>query len=163
LSLAFSVSTPPYPAEAAAFSATNGSVKKHHLITQVVEASRCISHNFKIGVPQILQKTATTKARVKNEHIVFSIVEAYSRTEHIEKHPTHAWMDKRTYTYQLLGNLKIAIEGYYEGRKSWSDGKTQRLEDKLPQVIEGFIAAAEAMKRRTEELRAQQRWNKLNL
>ncbi|MFA6201679.1 MAG: hypothetical protein WC710_00665 [Gallionella sp.] len=94
-----------------------------------------------------------------DEAIVFSIVEAYSRTEYIEKHPTHSWMDKRTYTYQFLGDLKIAIEGYYEGRKSWGDGKTQRLEDKLPQVIEGFIAAAEAMRRRTEELRAQRiRW-----
>lgn len=68
-------------------------------------------------------------------------------------------MDKRTYTYQLLGDLKIAIDGYYEGRKSWSDGKTQRLEEKMPQVIEGFIAAAEAMRRRTEEWRAREaRW-----
>ena len=68
-------------------------------------------------------------------------------------------MDKRTYTYQFLGGLKIAVDGYYEGRKSWSDGKTQRLEEKLPQVIEGFIAAAEAMRRRTQELQSQRiRW-----
>lgn len=70
--------------------------------------------------------------RFLEETIVFSIVEASSRTEHIEKHPTYDWMDKRTYTYQFLGDLKIAIDGYYEGRKSWSDGKTQRLEEKLP-------------------------------
>ncbi|MDD4977886.1 MAG: hypothetical protein PHI29_04575 [Gallionella sp.] len=93
------------------------------------------------------------------ETIVFSIVEASSRTEHVEKHPTYDWMNKRTYTYQFLGDLKIAIDGYYEGRKSWRDGKTQRLEEKLPQVIEGFIAAAEAMRRRTEERKAQHiRW-----
>lgn len=97
--------------------------------------------------------------RFLEESIVFSIVEAYSRTEHIEKHPTYDWMDKRIYTYQFLRNLKIAIDGYYEGRKSWSDGKTQRLEEKLPQVIEGFIAAAEAMRRRTDEWRAREaRW-----
>lgn len=93
------------------------------------------------------------------EIIVFSIVEASSRTEHIEKHPTHDWLNKRTYTYQFLGDLKIAIDGYYEGRKSWSDGKTRCLEEKLPQVIEGFIAAAEAMRRLTEEWRAREaRW-----
>jgi hypothetical protein len=94
--------------------------------------------------------------RFLEETIVFSIVEASSRTEHIEKHPTYDWMNKRTYAYQFLGDLKIAIDGYYEGRKSWSDGKTQRLEEKLPQVIEGFIAAAEAMRRRTEEWRARE-------
>lgn len=97
--------------------------------------------------------------RFLEETIVFSIVEAYSRTEHVEKHPTYDWMNKRTYTYQFLGDLKISIDGYYEGRKSWSDGKTQRLEEKLPQVIEGFIAAAEAMRRRTEAMKAQHiRW-----
>ena len=97
--------------------------------------------------------------RFLEETIVFSIVETYSRTEHIEKHPTYDWMDRRTYTYQFLGDLKIVIDGYYEGRKSWSDGKTRSLEEKLPQVIEGFIAAAEAMRRRTEELRARAaRW-----
>lgn len=97
--------------------------------------------------------------RFLEETIIFSIAEAYSRTEHVEKHPTYDWMNKRTYTYRFLGDLKITIDGYYEGRKSWSDGKTQRLEDKLPQVIEGFIAAAEAMRRRTEELQARQaRW-----
>lgn len=107
------------------------------------------------------EKRQGVSGEFADEAIVFSIVEAYSRTEHIEKHPTYDWMNQRTYTYQFLGNLKIAIEGYYEGRKSWGDGKTQRLEEKLPQVIEGFIAAAEAMRRRTEELRAQHiRWEK---
>lgn len=97
--------------------------------------------------------------RFSKETIVFSIVEAYSRAEHVEKHPTYDWMNQRTYTYQFLGDLKISIDGYYEGRKSWSDGKTQRLEEKLPQVIEGFIAAAEAMRRSTEERQAQKaRW-----
>lgn len=107
------------------------------------------------------EKVHGVAGEFSNETIVFSIVEAYSRTEHIEKHPTYDWMNQRTYTYQFLGDLRIAIDGYYEGRKSWGDGKTQRLEEKLPQIIEGFIAAAEAMRRRTEELRAQHiRWEK---
>lgn len=105
------------------------------------------------------EKERGVVGRFLDETIVFSIVEVYSRTEHIEKHPTYDWMNRRTYTYQFLGDLKIAIDGYYEGRKSWSDGKTQRLEEKLPQVIEGFISAAEAMRRRTEESKAQHiRW-----
>ena len=102
------------------------------------------------------EKHRCVVGRFLEETIAFSIVEASSRTEHIEKHPTYRWMDKRTYTYHFLGDLKISIDGYYDGRKSWSDGKTQRLEEKLSQVIEGFIAAAEAMRRRTEEWRARQ-------
>lgn len=107
------------------------------------------------------EKSRGVVGRFLDETVVFSVVETYTRTEHIEKHPTYEWMNKRTYTYQFLGDLKISIEGYYEGRKSWSDGKTQRLEGKLPQVIEGFIAAAEAMRRHTEELKAWHiRWEK---
>lgn len=93
------------------------------------------------------------------ETVSFSIVEAFSRTEHIEKHPTHDWLDKRSYTYQFLGDLKISIDGYFDGRKSWSDGKTTRLEEKLPEIIAGFLAAAEAMRRKTMEREAQRiRW-----
>jgi hypothetical protein len=107
------------------------------------------------------EKNTGIVGRFLEEIIVFSITEAYSCTEHIEKHPSNSWMDKRTYTYQFLGNLKIGIVGYYEGRKSWSDGKTQSLEEKLPKIIEGFIAAAEAMRRLTEERQAQHaRWEK---
>lgn len=85
------------------------------------------------------------------EILPFAISEKYSRTEHIERHPEHRWMDKKTYTYRFLGDLTVQIDGWYEGRKSWSDGKNKRLEEKLPEVVEGFLAAAEALHRRTVE------------
>ncbi|MEI7430669.1 MAG: hypothetical protein WCL27_09450, partial [Betaproteobacteria bacterium] len=95
--------------------------------------------------------------KMYGELISFEIFERYTRTEHIEKHPTHSWLDKKTYSYRFVGDLTIRIEGWYEGRKSWSDGKTQRLEAKIPVVIEGFLAAAEALRQRTLDREEQHR------
>ena len=89
--------------------------------------------------------------KLLNETVRFEIKETYTRQEHIEKHPKYDWMDKRTYTYHFSGDLKVSIDGWFEGRKTWSDGKTKRLEDKLLEIIEGFLAAAAAMRQRTIE------------
>ena len=95
--------------------------------------------------------------KMYGESLSFEISERYTRTEHIEKHPTYSWLDKKTYSYRFLGDLAIRINGWYEGRKSWSDGKTQRLEAKIPQVIEGFMAAVETLRQRTLEREEQHR------
>lgn len=87
---------------------------------------------------------------ILKQTIAFDISESAMRAEHIKKHPQYDWMNEKSYTYVFSGDLTLRIAGWYDGRKSWSDGKMQRLEEKLPQVIEGFLAAAEAMKRRAE-------------
>ncbi len=69
--------------------------------------------------------------KMYGETVSFELKELFKRTEHIEKHPTSSWLDRKTYTYQFQGDLTFRIDGYYEGRKSWSDGKTQRIEGKL--------------------------------
>lgn len=97
--------------------------------------------------------------KMYGETVSFELKELYKRTEHIEKHPTSKWLDRKTYTYQFLADLTFRIDGYYEGRKSWSDGKTQRIEEKLPEIIEGLLAAAESMRQRTLEREEQhKRW-----
>lgn len=97
--------------------------------------------------------------KMYGETVSFELKELYKRTEHIEKHPSSSWLDRKTYTYQFLGDLTFRIDGYYEGRKSWSDGKTQRIEEKLPEIIEGLLAAAESMRQRTLEREEQyKRW-----
>lgn len=95
--------------------------------------------------------------KMHGETIAFEMSERYARTEHVKKHPQYEWMNEKTYTYQFLDELVIRIEGWYEGRKSWSDGKTQRLEDKMTEVIAGFLAAAEAMRLKTIEREEQHR------
>ena len=105
------------------------------------------------------QKTHFVVGEMFGEKVPFEIIEKYTRSEHVEKHPKDSWLDKRTYTYHFSGDLTIRIDGWYEGRKSWSDGKTKRLEEKLPEVIEGFLAAAKSMHLRTVEHEEQRkRW-----
>ncbi|NTV70427.1 MAG: hypothetical protein HGA71_09800 [Azonexaceae bacterium] len=97
--------------------------------------------------------------KMYGETLSFELKELYKRTEHIEKHPSSSWLDRKTYTYKFMGDLTLRIDGYYEGRKSWSDGKTQRIEEKLPEIIEGLLAAAESMRQRTIEREEQhKRW-----
>jgi hypothetical protein len=97
--------------------------------------------------------------KMYDETISFALNERCTRTEHIEKHPTNSWLDKKTYTVHFHGDLTLRIEGYFEGRKSWSDGKTQRIEEKLPEIIEGMLAAAESMRKRTLAFEEQRkRW-----
>jgi hypothetical protein len=105
------------------------------------------------------EKSGAVVGKLYGESVSFSIAERYTRTEHIEHDPKYSWADKKTYTYQFTGDLTLRIDGWYDGRKSWSDGKTQRLIEKLPEVVEGFIAAADALRRKKIELEEQrQRW-----
>lgn len=95
--------------------------------------------------------------KLLDQTLAFDISESATRTEHIKKHPLYDWRNEKSYTYDFSGDLTLRIAGWYDGRKSWADGKTQRLEEKLSQVIEGFLAAAEAMRRKTEEQAEQHR------
>jgi hypothetical protein len=91
--------------------------------------------------------------------VVFTLAERYTRTEFIPESERKSPYPRMEYAYHLTGELKFAIEGYFEGRKSWADGSRAKLEDKLPEVLAGLAAAAAAMKQLAEE-RAEQsrRW-----
>ncbi|GAB3771873.1 hypothetical protein GCM10028796_41530 [Ramlibacter monticola] len=91
--------------------------------------------------------------------VTFTLTERYTRTEIIPESERKSPYPRKEYAYHLTGELKFAIEGYFEGRKTWSDGTRAKLEDKLPEVLAGLAAAAAAMKQLAEE-RAEQhrRW-----
>jgi hypothetical protein len=91
--------------------------------------------------------------------VVFTLAERYTRTEFIPESQKNSSYPRKEYAYHLTGELKLAIEGYFDGRKSWSDGSRAKLEEKLPEVLAGLAAAAAAMKQLAEE-RAEQsrRW-----
>lgn len=90
--------------------------------------------------------------------VVFTLAERYTRTEFIPESERKSAYRRKEYTYHLTGELKLAIEGYFDGRKSWSDGARAKLEDKLPEVLAGLAAAAAAMKQLAEERAEQGRW-----
>jgi hypothetical protein len=89
----------------------------------------------------------------------FTLTERYTRTEFIPESERKSPYPRKEYAYHLTGELKLAIEGYFDGRKTWSDGARAKLEEKLPEVLAGLAAAAAAMKllarQRAEEHR---RW-----
>jgi len=61
------------------------------------------------------------------------------------------------------GELSIRIEGYSDGvRRTWADGRTQRLEDLVPSVVDGIevLLAARKAKREACEEQARQ-WAEL--
>lgn len=108
---------------------------------------------------EVREEEACVVGSLYGESVSFSISERYTRSEHIEAHPEHRWLDKKIYTFHFTGDLTLRIAGWYDGRKSWSDGKTQRLSGKIPEVIEGFIAAADGLRRKKIELEEQRiRW-----
>ena len=65
--------------------------------------------------------------------------------------------------FNRTGELKIEIENQYAGglRRSWRDGKRQRLENVIDEVSAGLKAYAAAMKLRSEEsTRWQRNWDR---
>ncbi|MDM0108654.1 hypothetical protein QTH97_27155 [Variovorax sp. J22R24] len=99
---------------------------------------------------------------VDGEKVTFSLDEKFKRTEHVTQDPRYPSLKNRDYTYEFSGDLKVSIDGYYDGRKTWSDGSRARLDDKLTEVILGLVAAARSMRARREEREAQRlRWEEV--
>lgn len=90
------------------------------------------------------------------QRVEFTLTERYTRTEPVPE-SEHSPYPRKQFVYHLTGELKFAIEGYYEGRKSWSDGSRSTLEEKLPEVLAGLAGAATAMRKIREEREEQKR------
>lgn len=91
------------------------------------------------------------------QRVRFAISERHTRTE-LPPNPKHDGMYWPTeYAYKLTGELRIAIDGYFDGRKSWSDGARSKLEDKLPEVLAGLVAAATALRDRARKQEVQRK------
>jgi hypothetical protein len=51
----------------------------------------------------------------------------------------YPWMKPPPYDLVHTGDLELNIEGVYDARHRWKDGKKQRLEERLNAVIEGLL------------------------
>lgn len=104
--------------------------------------------------------------RLEGQSLPFSIKETVNRTERPdtpaerrrrERNP-FAWDRRPQYDYHPTGRLTFRFDGYGNGhRMSWSDGKTQRLEELLNDIIAGAVRLAVYWRRRQEEAEARQR------
>lgn len=83
------------------------------------------------------------------------------RSRRQEVQVTHSWGTYRRYEFHPTGELSLKILDYQVGdvRKTWADGKRQKVEDCLNAFVVGLVAAAESKRRyikaREEERRVQ--------
>lgn len=86
------------------------------------------------------------------QRVRFTLSERHTRTELPPNPKFHGSYQLKEYSYALTGELKIAIEGYFDGRKTWTDGVRSRLEAQLAQVLAGLVAAATALRNRARAM-----------
>ena len=110
----------------------------------------------------------STSVSVMDEGIKFALIEDLDRTERkltaaqIKEKEKHPWMySRQEYDYSPNGvlSLKIRNDDSLNTRKTWSDGRRQRLEDCLNSFVGGLIKAAMAIKHlRAERERREREW-----
>lgn len=91
------------------------------------------------------------------QKVTFTLTERYTRTEFIRDSERKSAYPRKEFAYHLTGELRFAIDGYFDGRKTWSDGVRAKLEDKLPEMLAGLAGAAAAMRKIREEREEQSR------
>lgn len=96
----------------------------------------------------------SAEVRIGADPASFGMLEKISRLE-IETNDGDkgTWYYRPRYRYEPCGHLILEIFEYLgDGmRRSWSDGKRQRLEDVLPEFIDGLANASEAIRVRRLE------------
>ena len=103
------------------------------------------------------EKRTRTVVRIGERRIGISISEKVDRTERPKPAKADFFHGKQ-YDHTPSGRLTFTISGgYLASRQSWSDGKRQRLEGCLNDIIVGLVATNEELARREEEVAARQR------
>ena len=110
----------------------------------------------------------STSVSVMDEVIKFALIEDLDRTERkltaaqIKEKEKHPWMySSQEYDYSPNGILYLRIKNddSLNTRKTWSDGRRQRLEECLNSFVGGLAKAAIAIKHlRTEREQRELRW-----
>lgn len=107
------------------------------------------SRGYPVGVQEGYHKALGV--RVNGEPIEFGLEERFQRIDHPDqKNPRlESWRQQR-YQYIPTGSLFLRINAWgVDGRqKTWSDGKTAKLETYLNDFLVGLIRAAEATRAR---------------
>lgn len=106
-------------------------------------------------------ETSGTEVFIGEESVSLEMKEKVERIEVAPPPDSPEWW-KKTSTYAPTGRFTIRITNYYYfggTRQSWSDGKKQRLDNIMPEVLAGIRAAAEQMRnRRLENEERDRRW-----
>ena len=100
---------------------------------------------------------ARTHARVDDERVEFRVQELQRQ---VMRESEFSWSGGRDECRALepTGQLMLVIDEYAEGvRKTWKDGKRQRVEDCLNAFVVSVVAVAEVKKERTLRLARQRR------
>lgn len=93
------------------------------------------------------------------QQVQFKLSELTKRTEVVVYDKYYKGQVSKDYTYNFSGQFALAIDGYFEGRKRWTDGKRESLKDKLGDFVVGLVDAAKALKQRAIDMEAQRiRW-----
>jgi hypothetical protein len=95
----------------------------------------------------------------EEQAVSFRITEQYTtRTVEVPKKKYDYWQRPEV-VYDFTGKFTLEIQGYFEGRKKWADGKRQKLTEVLTDFMEGLVAAAKSIKRiRLEREEQHRRW-----
>ncbi len=124
------------------------------------------TRGFDISVDKV--PPFSTTVSVMDEVIKIALIEDLDRTERkltaaqIKEKGKHPWMySRQVYDYSPNGILALIIrnDNSLNTRKTWSDGKRQRLEECLNSFVGGLANAAIAIKHlRTEREQRELRW-----
>ena len=98
-----------------------------------------------------------TQITPENVPVSLELIEKVDRSE--KERPPNVQYWYKTYSYAPTGHLVIRITNYLDNgmRRSWSDGKLQRLENVLPEVFAGVKLAAEHLQKRRLEFEERER------
>ena len=113
------------------------------------------------ALPQVDVKLVKGKERLEVEHegqtLTFKLIERCERQELIVRDKHYKVSESKDYVYTFPGTSSLEIDGYFEGRKRWTDGKRASLGQKLGDFVQGLAAAAKALKQRAIEQEEQRR------
>jgi len=130
---------------------TRGSLQRALRIMQTV-VKMTASRGWKI---KPTRREAGCAIAIGHDEIGIRLSEKVGRFEIPPEQPTTGWYWKQ-YRYEPTAVLTLEITDYVAGarRRAWSDGKRRKLEEILPEFIDGLAAAAEeriVWKRKLEE------------
>jgi len=94
-----------------------------------------------------LSETWTTFVKINGEKLPFHVEESSVKKPVPTSEPGPRWRNQG-HEYVASGTLSLIVENYLgETRQpTWTDLKTRRLEQRIPEVIDGMIQAAEKLR-----------------
>lgn len=103
------------------------------------------------------ERGGRTHVKIGDEKVEIRMEEEFTRKDHVPAKTDKPYLVPK-WDYVATGNLTFRIDEYVEGaRKTWRDGRTQRLEDLLDDVLKGIFVTAEVLRARRLEGERQER------